>query len=75
MNPEFLSLMRHAERMLARLDALLPGPGARPVLAPDWSASIAFRYRRRGASLLGGGWLEPATASSSSTADRPTTCY
>lgn len=59
MNPEFLSLMQQAERLLSRLDALLPGPGARPVLAPDWSASIAFRYRRRGASLLGGGWLEP----------------
>ncbi|EWS56668.1 MULTISPECIES: ATP-binding protein [unclassified Methylibium] len=59
MNPEFLSLMQQAERVLARLDALLPGPGARPVTAPDWSASIAFRYRRRGASLLGGGWLEP----------------
>ena len=59
MNPEFLSLMQQAERLLSRLDALLPGPGARPVLEPDWSASIAFRYRRRGASLLGGGWLEP----------------
>ena len=59
MNPEFLSLMQQAERVLSRLDALLPGPGARPVAAPDWSASIAFRYRRRGASLLGGGWLEP----------------
>lgn len=59
MNPEFLSLMQQAERVLSRLDALLPGPGARPVTAPDWSASMAFRYRRRGASLLGGGWLEP----------------
>ncbi|WP_428420390.1 ATP-binding protein [Methylibium sp.] len=59
MNPEFLSLMAHAERVLSRLDTLLPGPGARAVHAPDWAASIAFRYRRRGASVFGGGWLEP----------------
>ena len=32
--------------LLARLETVLPHPPA----APDWAASIAFRYRRRGAS-------------------------
>ncbi|MES2957095.1 MAG: ATP-binding protein [Pseudomonadota bacterium] len=59
MNEDFQRLLRQADALLSRLDALLPGPGARPVHAPDWAASTAFRYRRRGASLLGGGWLEP----------------
>ena len=36
---------------MARLDAVLPHPPA----APDWSASVAFRYRKRG----GSGHLEP----------------
>jgi predicted AAA+ superfamily ATPase len=44
-------LLVRAERLLARLEAVLPHPPA----APDWSASIAFRYRRRG----GSGVLEP----------------
>jgi hypothetical protein len=38
-------LIARAERLLDRLDAVLPAPPA----APDWQASIAFRYRRRGA--------------------------
>ena len=45
------SVLARAERLLARLEAVLPHP---PV-APDWAASIAFRYRKRG----GSGVLQP----------------
>lgn len=45
------SLLDRAESVLQRLESLLP----RPLLDPDWSASIAFRYRKR----QGAGWLEP----------------
>ncbi|HUG22156.1 ATP-binding protein [Piscinibacter sp.] len=45
------SLISRAEALMARLDAVLPHPPA----APDWSASVAFRYRKRG----GSGRLEP----------------
>jgi uncharacterized protein len=45
------SLITRAEALLVRLEAVLPHPAA----APDWSASIAFRYRKRG----GSGVLEP----------------
>ena len=45
------SFLARAERLLQRLEAVLPHPPA----APDWAASIAFRYRKRGAS----GVLEP----------------
>ena len=41
-----LNLITRAEALLARLESVLPTPLA----APDWSATIAFRYRRRGAS-------------------------
>jgi len=41
-----LNLISRAEALLARLENVLPTP----LGAPDWSASIAFRYRRRGAS-------------------------
>jgi predicted AAA+ superfamily ATPase len=44
-------LIRRADALLARLEAILP----RPLQAPDWSASVAFRYRRR----AGSGVLEP----------------
>ena len=45
------SLIARAESLLARLESVLPhGPAA-----PDWGASIAFRYRRRG----GSGRIEP----------------
>jgi predicted AAA+ superfamily ATPase len=37
-------LVNRAEALLARLDAALPHAAT----APDWSASVAFRYRRRG---------------------------
>ena len=41
------------ERVLGRVDALLTRleavlPGATAVVEPDWQASVAFRYRRRG---------------------------
>ncbi|MBT9595831.1 MAG: ATP-binding protein [Vitreoscilla sp.] len=45
------TLLAQAERVLTRLEAVLP----HPLAAPDWSASIAFRYRKR----AGSGWLEP----------------
>jgi predicted AAA+ superfamily ATPase len=41
-----LNLITRAEALLARLESVLPTP----LSAPDWSAAIAFRYRRRGAS-------------------------
>ncbi len=46
-----LHLMSRAEALLGRLEAVLP----HPLTAPDWSASIAYRYRKRG----GSGWIEP----------------
>ena len=45
------SFLTRAEALLARLEAVLP----HPLTAPDWAASVAFRYRKRG----GGGLLEP----------------
>ncbi len=44
-------LVARAEALVERLEAVLP----HALGAPDWSASTAFRYRRRGA----GGRLEP----------------
>ena len=44
-------LVDRAEALLARAETLLP----HPLQAPDWSASAAFRYRRRQGSVL----LEP----------------
>ena len=45
------SLIARAEALLVRLESVLPHAAA----APDWSASVAFRYRRRGSV----GVLEP----------------
>jgi len=45
------TLITRAEALLARLEAVLPHPAR----APDWSASTAFRYRRRGSAAV----LEP----------------
>ncbi|HZW76098.1 MAG TPA: ATP-binding protein [Caldimonas sp.] len=51
-DPASLSrLVARAEALVDRLEAVLP----HPLSAPDWSASTAFRYRRRGA----GGRLDP----------------
>ena len=44
-------LMTRAEALLTRLEAVLP----HPLMAPDWGAAIAFRYRKRRDS----GWIEP----------------
>ena len=38
------SLLQRAERLLERLEAVLP----QPLTAPDWAASVAYRYRKRG---------------------------
>ncbi|KNZ33676.1 MAG: ATPase AAA [Methylibium sp. NZG] len=46
-----LHLIARAEALLARLEAVLP----HPLTAPDWTASIAYRYRKRG----GSGVIEP----------------
>jgi len=52
MNPTPLeSLLVRAEALLARLEAVLP----QALSAPDWQASVAFRYRKRGT----GGRIEP----------------
>jgi predicted AAA+ superfamily ATPase len=45
------SFLARAEALMARLEAVLP----HPPIAPDWSASVAFRYRKRG----GSGSIEP----------------
>lgn len=45
------ALLARAESLLARLESVLPHPPS----APDWAASPAFRYRRRG----NAGVLEP----------------
>ena len=49
--PAVDSLLARAESLLARLEAVLPHAAT----APDWAASVAFRYRRRG----NAGVLEP----------------
>jgi len=51
MNLAFEQMLQRAERLMARLEAVLP----QPLSAPDWAASVAFRYRKRG----GHGVLEP----------------
>lgn len=40
---ELAELVGRAERVLERLEAILPGPAAEP----DWGAAVAFRWRRR----------------------------
>ena len=49
--PSLQHLIERAEALLARIEAVVP----HPLSAPDWSASIAFRYRKRG----GSGVVEP----------------
>jgi len=44
-------LITRAEALITRLEAVLP----HPLEAPDWSASVAFRYRKR----AGGSRIEP----------------
>jgi hypothetical protein len=45
-------LSRDIDKLLERLDQLLPPPPA----APDWKASVAFRWRK---DARGRGWLQP----------------
>ena len=45
-------LLARAEQLIDRIEAVLP----QPLSAPDWSASVAFRYRKRSS---GHGALEP----------------
>ena len=58
MTDDLSRLLQRADALLARVEALLPGPRSLRIEAPDWGASIAFRYRRRGHAAAGG-WLEP----------------
>jgi predicted AAA+ superfamily ATPase len=48
------ALLARAEALVEKLQALLPPPPP----APDWDASIAFRWRKAGP-LNAGGWLQP----------------
>ena len=52
MNEKFERLMERAEQLIARIESVLP----QPLGAPDWSQSIAWRYRKRN---RGHGTLEP----------------
>ena len=54
MNAAFEHLLLRAEALLARLEHIL----AQAATAPDWQASVAFRYRRRGGAFSAG-VLEP----------------
>ncbi len=45
-------LVQRAEALMARIESVLP----QPLSAPDWSASVAYRYRKRSS---GHGNLEP----------------
>jgi predicted AAA+ superfamily ATPase len=52
MNEKFERLIDRAEQLISRIEAVLP----QPLGAPDWNASVAFRYRKRSS---GHGVLEP----------------
>lgn len=52
MNAPLERLLERAERLMERIESVLP----QPLGAPDWSASVAFRYRKRSS---GHGVLEP----------------
>ena len=52
MNEHFERLIVRAEALITRIESVLP----QPLTAPDWSASIAYRYRKRAS---GHGSLEP----------------
>lgn len=52
MNTHFERLLERAEQLMVRIESVLP----QPLSAPDWSASVAFRYRKRSS---GHGVLEP----------------
>lgn len=52
MNEKFERLLDRAESLLTRIETVLP----QPLDAPDWTVSVAFRYRKRSS---GHGRLEP----------------
>ena len=52
MNPSFEQLLDKVNRLVDRIDAVLP----QPLGAPDWSQAVAWRYRKRAS---GHGVLEP----------------
>ena len=52
MNEQFERLMVRVESLITRIESVLP----QPLSAPDWSASVAYRYRKRSS---GYGSLEP----------------
>jgi hypothetical protein len=52
-SPDWAPLLARLEVLLARVEATWPSVG---IAAPDWAASVAFRYRRR---TQGAGRLEP----------------
>ena len=52
MNAQFEHLLLRAEQLISRIEAVLP----QALTAPDWNASVAYRYRKRS---TGHGVLEP----------------
>jgi predicted AAA+ superfamily ATPase len=52
MNESFERLIARVETLISRIESVLP----QPLSAPDWHASVAFRYRKRSS---GYGSLEP----------------
>ena len=52
MNEQIERLVVRVESLMARIESVLP----QPLSAPDWTASVAFRYRKRSS---GHGALEP----------------
>ncbi len=52
MRREFELFLARAEALLGKIESILP----RPLAPPDWSSSIAYRYRKRSS---GHGTLEP----------------
>jgi predicted AAA+ superfamily ATPase len=52
MNEQFAHLLVRAEQLISRIEAVLP----QALSAPDWTASVAYRYRKRSS---GHGALEP----------------
>ena len=52
MNESFERLMARVESLVTRIESVLP----QPLSAPDWQASVAYRYRKRNS---GHGSLEP----------------
>lgn len=52
MNEQFERLMARVESLVTRIESVLP----QLLQAPDWSASVAYRYRKRSS---GHGSLEP----------------